>query len=276
MKIGTYTSFSRLLIATVGLALAFGCDNQNELPDRGYTLVWSDEFDGNSGDPPNPNFWSYDIGRGTNGWGNNELQFYTDRPQNISLDGRGNLVITAIKESYQGSAYTSARIKTKGLKEFKYGRVEARLKTPYSQGLWPAFWMLGNNIDEVSWPQCGEIDIMELRGQQPSIIAGSIHGPGYSAGNAIGKSFHLIDKRFDTEYHVFAVEWGPDFIDFFVDRNLYQRLSPASLPINSEWVFDKPFFILLNVAVGGDYVGAPSANSRFPQTMIVDYVRVYQ
>ncbi len=265
-----------LLILSFGLTTIVSCDTNNDLPDRGYTLVWSDEFNGNSGDAPDPNFWTYDIGTGSNGWGNNELQYYTNRPQNVELDGLGNLVITARKESYQGSSFTSARLKTKGLKEFRYGRIEARLKTPFSQGLWPAFWMLGANIDEVGWPQTGEIDLMELRGQQPSIIAGSIHGPGYSGGNAISETFQLIGSRFDTDFHVFAIEWGPDFIDFFVDNNLYHRISPSDLPANAEWVFDKPFFILLNVAVGGNYVGPPSENSRFPQTMIVDYVRVYQ
>ena len=277
MKINIHKLCYPLLMPILVGILFFGCDKGEETPGSVYkTLVWSDEFDGTTGDAPNPDFWTYDIGTGSGGWGNNELQYYTNRPQNISLDGRGNLVITAIKENFQGSGYTSARIKTKGLKEFRYGRIEARLKTPFSQGLWPAFWMLGADIDQVGWPQTGEIDIMELRGQQPRVVHGSIHGPGYSGGNAITDSFELVDSRFDTEYHVFAVEWGPDNIDFFVDNRLYQRITPEILPTNAEWVFDKPFFILLNVAIGGNFVGPPSANSRFPQTMIVDYVRVYQ
>lgn len=277
MKINIYKlCYPILMPILVGVSF-LGCDSGEETPGSVYkTLVWSDEFDGTTGDAPNPDFWVNDIGTGSGGWGNNELQYYTNRPQNVSLDGRGNLVITAIKENFQGSGYTSARIKTKGLKEFKYGRIEARLKTPFSQGLWPAFWMLGADIDEVGWPQTGEIDVMELRGQQPRIVVGSVHGPGYSGGNAISETFELVDSRFDTEFHVFAVEWGPDNIDFFVDNRLYHRITPESLPANAEWVFDKPFFLLLNVAVGGNFVGAPSANSRFPQTMTVDYVRVYQ
>lgn len=277
MRINIYKlGYPLLMPILVGVSF-LGCDSGEETPGSVYkTLVWSDEFDGTTGDAPNPDFWVNDIGTGSGGWGNNELQYYTNRPQNVSLDGRGNLVITAIKENFQGSGYTSARIKTKGLKEFKYGRIEARLKTPFSQGLWPAFWMLGADIDEVGWPQTGEIDVMELRGQQPRIVVGSVHGPGYSGGNAISETFELVDSRFDTEFHVFAVEWGPDNIDFFVDNRLYHRITPKSLPANAEWVFDKPFFLLLNVAVGGNFVGAPSANSRFPQTMTVDYVRVYQ
>ncbi len=271
-----FKSMSPLLTFSLGFTLISSCTNTNELPDRNYTLVWSDEFDGTTGDPPNPEFWNYDIGTGENGWGNNELQYYTDRTENIHIDGKGSLVIKAINEQFQGRNFTSARITTKGLKEFRFGRIEARIKAPFSQGLWPAFWMLGANIDGVGWPQTGEIDIMELRGQQPSTIIGSIHGPGYSGGDAISQSFTLFDSRFDTEFHVFAVEWGSDFIDFFVDDRLYNRLTPADLPSGSDWVFDRHFFLLLNVAVGGNFVGAPSPGSRFPQTMLIDYVRVYQ
>ncbi len=268
-KIFVFLILSGMLLVTAG------CDDSNE-PQRSFELVWSDEFDGSTGDSPDPNNWNFEIGTGENGWGNQELQYYTDRPENVSLDGEGNLVITAIQESYQGSSYTSARITTQGKVEQRYGRIEARLKTPFSQGLWPAFWMLGTDIETVSWPQCGEIDIMELRGQEPSKIGGAIHGPGYSGGNPISQEFELEEGRFDTEFHVFAVEWGPGFIDYFVDDFLYQQLTPASIPSGTEWVFDKEFFILLNVAVGGGYVGPPNSSSRFPQTMTVDYVRLYQ
>jgi len=258
------------------MSVFLGCGDTNELPNRAYELVWSDEFDGSTGDAPNPGNWTFEIGTGVNGWGNNELQYYTDRAENASLDGLGNLVITARQESFQGSDYTSARIISKNKRQFTYGRFEARLKTPFSQGLWPAFWMLGSDIDDNPWPRAGEIDIMELRGQNPSEIAGSIHGPGYFGGNAVTQDFELEDTRFDTEFHVFAVEWGPDFIDYYVDNNLYQQLTPESLPAEGEWVFDKDFFLLLNVAVGGSYVGSPNNNSRFPQSMTVDYVRVYE
>jgi beta-glucanase (GH16 family) len=276
MKTYNFKNMSFFVALIFSINILTSCETSNDLPNRDYELVWEDNFDGISGELPNSNYWTFDIGTGENGWGNQELQYYTNRPQNVSLDGQGNLVITAIQEGFQGSAYTSARIKTQGLQQQTYGRFEARLKTPFSQGLWPAFWMLGADIEEVGWPQTGEIDIMELRGQQPRTIAGSIHGPGYSAGQAISDSFTLLEARFDTKFHVFAVEWGPGFIDFFVDDFLYQRLTPEDIPNGGEWVFDKPFFLILNVAVGGTYVGPPNSNSRFPQSMIVDYVRVYQ
>lgn len=262
-------------LTSLGIVLS-GCEvpDTQQLPERTWSLVWEDEFEGNAGESPDPANWTYDIGRGDNGWGNEELQYYTDRPENVSLDGEGNLVITAIRETFGGAAFSSARIKTKGLFSQAYGRFEARLKTPYGPGLWPAFWMLGDNIDEVSWPQCGEIDIMELRGQQPNIALGSLHGPGYSAGNAISGSYALTNGRFDTEYHLYAVEWFEDRIDFFVDDFLYQRITREDVP--GEWVYNQPFFMILNVAVGGTFVGFPTNQTPFPQTMVVDYVKVYE
>lgn len=268
-------SFFRLAQVACMLILLSACEVEavQDTPDRNFTLTWSDEFEGEAGDAPDPTKWNYDLGRGDNGWGNRELQSYTDLPENVSLDGEGNLRITAIRN---GDAFTSARINTQGLFEQQYGRFEARLKTPYGPGLWPAFWMLGSNFGEVSWPQCGEIDQMELRGQLPSTIAGSLHGPGYSAGAAITSNFALENGRFDTDFHIFAVEWGPEYIDYFVDDFLFQRITPGDLPEeDSEWVFDQPFFMILNVAVGGDYVGFPTSQTPFPQQMIVDYVRVY-
>lgn len=249
-------------------------DDFQKLDERNWQLVWSDEFDGAQGELPDNTKWTFDIGTGDNGWGNQELQYYTDRPENVSLDGEGNLVITARSETLGGRQFTSARIKTEGLFEQQYGRFEARLITPYGPGLWPAFWMLGANIETVGWPQCGEIDIMELRGQEPNIIHGSIHGPGYSGGNPITKMYGLVNDRFDSDYRIYAVEWDEDKIDFFVDDFLYQRIERDDVP--GEWVYDQPFFILLNVAVGGDYVGFPTPDTPFPQEMIIDYVRVYQ
>ena len=265
------------LILAVSL-ISIRCDNYNyqKLASHNWKLVWSDDFNGPTGSLPDSTKWAFDIGTGGNGWGNQELEYYTKRTDNISLDGDGHLVITAKSENYTGAAFTSARINTKGLFEQKYGRVEARIKTPYGPGIWPAFWMLGSNIDQVGWPQTGEIDIMELRGQTPNIINGTIHGPGYSGGNAITKPYGLPNGRFDTEYHTFAVEWFPDRIDFFVDDFLYERITRADVKAKGkEWVFDKPFFIILNVAVGGTYVGFPNEKTPFPQKMYVDYVKVY-
>lgn len=249
------------------LSLFSGCDD-NDIKSETWTLVWSDEFDIDG--EPNPLYWTYDLGRGDNGWGNNELQSYTDNTENVVVQD-SELRITAIRD---GSTFTSARIKTQGLFEQTYGRFEARIKLPYGPGIWPAFWLLGNNIEEVEWPQCGEIDIMEYRGQRTNTVNGSVHGPGYSAGDAITKAYGLRNARFDTDFHIFAVEWGKDYIYFFVDDVLYQEITPGDL--TGEWVFDHPFYIVLNVAVGGDYVGFPSDDTPFPQTMVVDYVRVYE
>ncbi len=262
------------LIALAFLLIQCNAEANQELETRNWELVWSDEFEGAANESPDSLKWTYDIGRGQDGWGNQELQYYTDSPNNVSLDGNGNLVITARAESFGGGAFTSARIKTEGLFEQAYGRFEARMITPYGPGLWPAFWMLGSNIDEVSWPQCGEIDIMEQRGQEPHIVHGTVHGPGYSAGNAVTKAYSLTNDRFDADYHIYAVEWFEDRIDFFVDDFLYHRIRPSD--VNGEWVFNQPFFLILNVAVGGTYVGFPTAQTPFPQRMTIDYVRVYR
>jgi beta-glucanase (GH16 family) len=249
-------------------------DSYQKLDSRAWSLVWSDEFDGQKGGAPNPSNWSFDIGTGTDGWGNQELQFYTQRSENIALDGQGYLLITARKESFSGRAFTSARIHTKGKFQHTYGRVEARIKTPHGPGIWPAFWMLGHRIDVVGWPNSGEIDIMEMRGQEPSIIYGSLHGPGYSGGNAISGYNALQNGRYDTDFYLYAIEWYPDRIDFFVNDYLYQRVYKRD--VRGEWVFDDPFYLVLNVAVGGNYVGFPNDKTPFPQVMMIDYVRVYQ
>jgi beta-glucanase (GH16 family) len=160
------------------------------------------------------------------------------------------------------------------LVEQAYGRFEARIRVPYGQGIWPAFWLLGANSDEVVWPQCGEIDIMEFRGQDPTTIHGSVHGPGYSGGNPITKSYTLENDRFDTGFHVFGIEWTPDHINYYVDDVLYNQITPAD--VTGEWVFDHPFYIIINLAVGGSFAGSPNEETVFPQTMLVDYVRVYK
>lgn len=255
----------------------FGCkDDDNAIIDRNYQLVWEDNFAGLAGVSPDTTKWTYDIGigPGNDGWGNNELEYYTDRPENASLDGSGNLAITARSESYAGRSFTSARLNSKGLFAQAYGRFEARIKMPWGPGIWPAFWMLGANIDEVAWPKCGEIDIMEYRGQEPNLVHGSLHGPGYSGGAAITKSYGYTNDRFDVGFHLFAVEWGEDYIDYYVDDTLYQRIRPEDVP--GEWVYNQPFFIILNVAIGGNYVGFPTPQTPFPQTMLVDYVKVYK
>ena len=233
-------------------------------------LVKADEFDVDG--KPDNTMWTYNYGTGDNGWGNNELQYYTDNPKNVKVED-GMLHITAIKEDFRGSAYTSARLITKGLFEKTYGRFEARMKLPWGRGIWPAFWLLGGDDEVNIWPQCGEIDIMEYRGQEPTINNGSIHGPGYSGGEAITKSYDLKTDRFDTGFHIFGIEWGPDYINFYVDDVLYNQIKPEDLP--GKWVYDHPFYILINVAVGGSFVGPPNNETVFPQTLLVDYVRIY-
>ena len=256
----------------IGTFVTNSCDTDETQTVTNFTeLVMSDEFD--SDGVIDNSIWSYEIGTGENGWGNNELQYYTDRPENISVQN-GILIIKAEKESFEGSSYTSARIVTKAKFEQKYGRFEARIRLPYGQGLWPAFWLLGNNIDEVGWPNCGEIDIMEYRGQNPSIVLGTLHGPGYSGGNSVSKSYDLVNDRFDTGFHVFGIEWGPEYINFYVDDVLYNQLTPSD--VTGDWVYDHPFYILINLAVGGNFVGSPNSETVFPQTMLVDYVRVYK
>ena len=241
-------------------------------------LVWSDEFDTDG--PPNASKWAYVIGNGVAegipGWGNQELQYYTDRADNVVVEN-GMLKIIAKQESFMGSGYTSGRITTKGLFQQAYGRFEARIKLPWSKGLWPAFWMLGDDSGGAEWPQIGEIDIMEYKGSEPTITHGSVHGPGYFGGNPITKTYELPSGRFDTEFHVFGVEWGPNYVNYYVDDVLFLQITPDDLEDDDVWVFnDNPFHMILNVAVGGSFSGFPDASSVFPQTMLVDYVRVYQ
>jgi len=258
-------------LVTAMLAVILSCSDDEQTVTTLNELVMQDEFETNG--VPNSAFWGYDIGTGTNGWGNSELQYYTDRPENVTVQN-GYLLITARKESYEGSSYTSARLLTKGKFEQAYGRFETRMRLPWGQGMWPAFWMLGADIDTNPWPGAGEIDIMEYRGQTPTLMLGTVHGPGYSAGQSITKSYELSKDRFDTDFHVFGIEWGKEYVNFYVDDVLYNQITPADVP--GEWVFNKPFYILVNLAVGGSFVGSPNNETVFPQTMLVDYVRVYK
>ena len=271
--IGSSTLRTRLLWAAflvVCAASAAACGSEQDAsPD--WVLVWSDEFDGAAGQLPDAANWQFDIGTD---WGNAQLEWTTDRPENVSLDGAGNLAITAREEQFSGQPYTAGRIKTKDRFEQAYGRFEARLDLPSGRGLWPAFWMLGDDIDEVGWPQSGEIDIMEFRGQEPTVLLGTVHGPGYSGGGAVGQRLELPSGRLDTGFHVYRVDWEPDRITWYLDDQAYFEVTPDDLP--GEWVFDHPFFMLLNVAVGGTFVGPPDATTQFPQTMLVDWVRVYE
>lgn len=246
-----------------------------------FKLVWSDEFEGAAGSLVDATKWVSE--KGGHGWGNEELQYYTDRGRNAQLSGDGSLVINVLRESFTGAEgtrreYTSARLKTQHRFEQAHGRFEARIQVPRGQGIWPAFWMLGADIDTVGWPRCGEIDVMENVGREPSTVHGTLHGPGYSGAGGIGGAFSLpAGQRFADGFHEFAVEWDrePAAIRWYVDGRLYQTRTPADLPAGARWAFDHPFFLLLNVAVGGRWPGAPDASTELPQAMKVDYVRVF-
>jgi beta-glucanase (GH16 family) len=243
----------------------------------GWVLTWSDEFNGADGSPVDPNKWSHEVGGG--GWGNGERQFYTDGTLNAVQQG-GNLVITATTSGasqykcwYGACQYTSARLNTRGKFEQQYGRIEARIQLPFGQGIWPAFWMLGGNIGQVGWPACGEIDIMENIGKEPSIQHGSLHMTG---ANPTGAITLPNGSRLADAFHTFSIEWDPGAIRFYMDGQLYETQTPAGLPRGGVWAFDRPLFILLNVAVGGQWPGNPDPTTMLPQTMKVDWVRVYQ
>ncbi len=258
----------RTVVCTL-IALCTACGGTSE-PEP-WTLVWEDAFDGPAGTAPDASRWTYDVGG--DGWGNDQLEFNTDRTNNVDLDGNGFLRITAREEAFQDNAYTSGRIKTQGLFATTYGRIEARIRLPDGQGIWPAFWMLGSDISEVSWPACGEIDILELRGQQPNRVLGTVHGPGYAGGNSIGGEI-VLDEPVTNEFHTYAIEWDPDHITWFFDDQLVHTVNPGDVP--GTWVFDHDFFLILNVAVGGNFLGDPDDTTVFPAVMGVDYVRVYQ
>ncbi len=237
-------------------------------------LVWSDEFNQPDGSGVNLTKWSYETGG--NGWGNNELEYYTDRTNNVRIED-GKLVIEARSENFGGKKYTSARLLTKNKFSWTYGRFEARIKIPRGQGIWPAFWMMGTNIGSANWPTCGEIDIMENIGKEPGTVHGTVHGPGYSGDAGIGGPATLPDGAIMADnFHVFAVDCEPDRITWLLDGRPYFSITPERLPQNRRWVFDQPKFLLLNLAVGGGWPGYPDATSTFPQQMIVDYVRVYE
>jgi beta-glucanase (GH16 family) len=251
----------------------------------GWVLTWSDEFDGPDGSAVDPSKWIHDVGGG--GWGNQELEYDTDGTQNAVVQG-GALVITATTNgasshtcSYPSNGpcrYTSARLLTKGKFSQKYGRVEARIQIPEGQGIWPAFWLLGANIDSVGWPTCGEIDVMENIGREPSINHGSLHMPaaGTTTDSELTGMYTLPGgARLGDDFHTYAVEWSASAIAFYVDDVLYETQTPQSAT-GRAWAFDQPFFVILNVAVGGTWPGAPDSTTTLPQTMKVDWVRVYR
>ncbi len=252
--------------------LACTADPVDTVYDPTWTLVWEDDFSGPAGSPPNPEVWTPDIGGG--GWGNNQLEYDTDR--NAVLDGEGHLTITARAEEYEGNDYTSARITTKGKLEHGDGRFEADIRIPAGQGLWPAFWLLGTNIDTLSWPACGEVDILEAKGEDPSVTYATVHGPGYSGAGGISADFPLQTGSFADDFYTFAVDIDPEHLSFWVDDTRVGVVRPGDLPAGTSWVFNQSWFMILNLAVGGNFVERPEDPSVFPAVMTVDAVRIYE
>jgi beta-glucanase (GH16 family) len=271
-----------LITASVIVAVS-GAGGTEKRAKATWTLVWHDEFNGTAGESPSSAKWTYDIGTGTPpGWGNKELEYYTSSRANSQLDGAGHLDIIArrgvLNPHLRLYRYTSARLKTLGLFAHEYGRFEIRMKIPAGQGLWPAFWMLGNDSPTVGWPNCGEIDVMEAIGKDPDAVYGSIHGPDCTDG--------CISNRFDATgltagnplaaaFHTYTVTWSPSSISFYLDGHRYAQNGLADMPKGS-WVFNHPFYLLLNLAIGGVWAGPPDASTHFPAKLVVDYVRVYR
>ncbi|MEO0600992.1 MAG: glycoside hydrolase family 16 protein [Myxococcota bacterium] len=246
-----------------------------------WELVWEEEFNGDAGEPPRDRFWSFDIGRGDNGWGNNELQYYTDRSENIGLTGNSELRITSLaedpgQEAFENAEWTSARITTKDKFDFQYGRVLASIKTPVDRAIWPAFWMLGADIDDVGWPVAGEIDIMEVFGVRSLGVA--LHGPFYSGGNNVGFEY-LVDAQLEgyaEDFHTYELIWDPQQVMWLIDDNIVAIATQNDTPPFSPWVFDHPFYFLLNMAVGGNPVQAPDDTTPETAEMLVDFIRVFE
>ena len=232
--------------------------------------TWSQEFEGPAGAVPDPTVWVAEVGGG--GWGDSQLQTYAEPPANAFLTGTGQLAIVARHDARVAGGVTSARLTTRGRVGFRYGRFEARMRVPAGVGVWPAFWMLGTDIDEVGWPACGEIDVMEYVGVDPTAVHGTLHGPGYAGlGNGRGGR-HLAECPLSDDFHTYRVDWNPDAISWSLDGVEYLRLTPADVP--GPWPFDHPFFLIVNLAIGGAWSGNQPAGLRLPATMVVDWIRV--
>lgn len=243
------------------------------------TLLWSDDFGGAAGSAPDPSKWSQQVGGG--GWGNQELECYTDSRQNSALDGNGHLVITAVRDPGHRCAdgnvdeYTSARLTTQYHFSARYGRIEMYAQVPTAPGAWPALWSMGTDLPQVNWPEAGEIDVAEVGGNLPTTIHGTVHGPATAGGPQAVTRTHDTGANLSTGFHRFAVDWSPDSLTWYIDGEPYGTVSRGDVEANGRWVFSHPFFLLLNLAVGGTFPGAPGSQSDWPQQLVVDYVRVY-
>ncbi len=281
------TASHRLPTAAACLALAFGLSAASRAWAQTWTLQWSDEFNAAAGTFPSASNWTYDTGN--SGFGNPEIETYCTPGSNTApcvasqpnayQDGNGHLVIKAIRNA--DGQWTSARLKTQGLKQFTYGRMEARMKLPVGDGLWPAFWMLGADINSAGWPRCGEQDIIEwVQSYGPTTTSSTTHGPGYSGGNAINAKFTFPtgSRVDDGNFHLYGVIWGPNSIQYYRDSpsNIFLTTTASTIPSGGQWVFNRPFFLLLNLAIGsGGFPGSTDSSTPPSATMLVDYVRVY-
>ena len=277
------------IAATSLLALSCapsGTDAPSTAP-PGWTLTWSDDFDGPAGSAVDARYWSHELGDGCAagicGWGNEEKEHYTSDLPNASLTGDGELAIVArvaqasLACYYGPCRYTSAKLRTRDKVQVKHGRVEARLRLPRGQGLWPAFWMLGSSFGTTPWPACGELDIMENHGSRPASVSSAIHGPGYS-----GSTTPFVHDRplaagdYSQDHHVFGVQWDSARVEFMVDGEPHYVVAKEEIERHGAWVFDQPFYVILNLAVGGTFDGDPKSDTILPATMLVDWVRVYE
>jgi beta-glucanase (GH16 family) len=255
------------------IALLLACTAPSDEDPSGFawTEVWADRFDGAAGAPPAAH-WVPDLGAG--GWGNEELQTYTT--ENAAHDGEGRLVITAREEARDGATYTSARLTTNGTFAHGAGRFEARARVPAGQGLWPAFWLLGSDFDTVSWPACGELDAMEVRGGEPETVQAAVHGVGFSGGASIFDTYTLAEGTLADDFHTYAVQVDPGRVSFWFDDVRIHDVTAADLPDGAVWPFDKELFLLVNLAVGGVFGGDPDASTVFPAELVVDEIRVLE
>lgn len=287
MALGAGSVTRRGLLCVVALSAALGCvHGARSGVEPGWVQVWSDEFDGPAGAPVDSTKWRHDTADGCAshncGWGNNEKEYYSTARENVALNGQGQLMIVgrvarARLTCYYGPCrYTSAKITTRGKVDVAPGRVEARIKLAAGQGLWPAFWLLGQNIGAVGWPTSGELDIMENKGSAPTATSSAVHGPGYSGNTPFAHVRAVQHGSFTDAFHTFAVEWDSLTIRFFVDDTLHFRVTRTGVETFGNWVFDQPFFIIVNLAIGGHFDGDPASDAILPATMLVDYVRVYR
>lgn len=275
---------SRIRAVGTACALALGACSVSTATGE-WVQVWSDDFEGAAGARIDSMKWRHDTAdgcaAGNCGWGNNEKQYYTASPENIALNGQGQLMIVArpapagLTCYYGPCRYTSAKVTTRGKLEVAPGRVEARITLSAGQGLWPAFWMLGSGFPATPWPACGELDIMENRGSAPATTSSAVHGPGYSGNRAFAHAHSLAPGTVADAFHIFAVEWDSLQVRFFVDDTVHYVVIRGQLEQFGASVLDRSYFLILNLAVGGNFDGDPASDAIFPATMLVDYVRIY-